>query len=201
MAGVSVEMLVFSPPFLGVPGRFLGEAFAVQRWFLFLLSACATPSASEFEARQREARQISEARAVHLPPQGDSCVGVALRISATGGSAFAERITPETVAAAAEAAGLERCRQAYQEGVAALAIPPEAVQIELGYGIGPDGKVCAVVEHQRRDPLEPAAAELFEAAAVCVKDVLFAAVLPAGKVEDRDRVVGIFRFAAQGAAP
>ncbi|MCK6545513.1 hypothetical protein L6R52_06560 [Myxococcota bacterium] len=169
------------------------------------LAACVTPSRRELETQQAEVRQMASAHAVHMPPAGtDSCVGVTLRLAdpAAGAETTAERdaiaarISGAEVDAALASAGLDVCRALWLDAVAAGRITAEPMLLRVDVGIDPAGKVCAVVERTRMTPVDPAATGVLEQAAGCLKDVLFRAPLPAGRVVDRERVVRTIELSA-----
>lgn len=168
------------------------------------LAACAGPSAAQRQEQAEVARLMMTASAVHMPPAGvDSCVGITVRLTDPSGRGEAERARSEVWISEAEAeaafaaAGLERCKEAYLLGLDAGGISPEPLALTVGYGVDPAGKVCAIVERTRPDPIDPAAGPLIDQAAECLKNVLFTAALPAGRVEDKDRVVRFFTLSVQ----
>ncbi|MBK8013996.1 MAG: hypothetical protein IPK13_21950 [Deltaproteobacteria bacterium] len=164
---------------------------------LSLLGAsCVGPSRAEMQEREMEARRIMRAKAVHMPPKGvDPCVGVTVRLTEDNDEAraeralFASRIDDDAVNALVDAAGLDRCRAAYQEGIETGGLSPEVLLLKLGYAVDPEGRVCAVVERQREDPLDTGAIPLIEDVARCAKDVLFSVQFPKGLVKERERIV------------
>lgn len=170
-----------------------------------LAVSCVGLSQAEMQERENEARRIMRAKAVHMPPKGvDPCVGVTVRLTEdteeakTERALFASRLDEDAVKTLIDAAGLERCRTVYREGVEAGGLSPEVLLLKLGYAVDPDGRVCAVVERQREDPLDSGAIPLIEDVARCAKDVLFAAQFPKGLVKDRERIV---RFLALKVEP
>ena len=173
--------------------------FFIAGWLT--LGGCVTPSQADMDARAEEARQITRARAVHMPPEGrDSCVGVTLRLTQGNPaadqelSAAASKITDAEVSAAMADAGVTTCHEVYLNGIETQGITSEPLQIKFGYGIDPDGKVCAVVEHTRADPIDPSAIPLIDSSADCLKNVLFKAKFPAGRVEEQERVVRVYEL-------
>lgn len=163
------------------------------------LAACAGPSAAQKREQAEVAHLMMTASAVHMPPAGvDSCVGVTVRLTDPSGRAEPERkqnedlVTAEEVAAALDAAGLARCAEAYLLGLDEGGLTPEPFALTVGYGVDPAGRVCAVVERARPDPIDPAAGPLIDGAAQCLKDTLFRAQLPAGRVEGKERVVRFY---------
>lgn len=159
-----------------------------------LLAACAGPSAEQKRETEMVTRRLMDAAAVHLPPGGRaSCVGRAVRLTEPGAEgereASAQGLDDETARAVLTAAGWGGCAERYEEARALEGLMPEVLTLDLGYGVDPEGAVCAVVEQRRAQPIDPRAAPLLESAAVCAKDVLFAARFPAGLVEGEARVV------------
>jgi hypothetical protein len=161
-----------------------------------LLVACAGPSRAEMDAHVEEAKRIQAAGAVHMPPAGvDSCVGITVRLTEdTPGNererkALLDRISEAEVAAALKKAGAPRCAESFREEALAQGLTNEPLRVKAGYAIDPNGKVCAVVERSRMDPIDPAAVPLLDLAAGCLKDALFRAQFPAGRVIDQERIV------------
>jgi hypothetical protein len=171
------------------------------------LASCAGPSRGEIDKQNAEARLLSSAHAVHMPPGIESCVGVTLRLAdpnAPGDAIkqreeLATRIKAEEVSAAMQAVNVDRCKDIYLEAVAEGRTSPEPMKITMHYGVDPAGKVCAAVEKQRMEPIDPAANGLLETAATCLKESLFAAQFPAGRVEDKDRVILTYNLVADPA--
>lgn len=167
-----------------------------------LVIACAGPSRSEMAAQDAEVKRMMQAHAVHLPKGVDPCVGVTLRLSDPPGTADAQerdqlaaKLTKEEIERAIEAAGATKCSELYVEAVGEGRTSPEPLQIAMSYGVDPTGKVCAVVERKRIEPVDPAAITLFEQSATCLKDALFNATFPAGRVKDKERIILSYRLA------
>lgn len=164
---------------------------------------CAGPSRAEMAEKQAEIGRMNSAHAVHMPKGIDSCIGVTLRLldANAAAEAVAEReeraklVTAEEIAAAT--AGAQACRNNYLEAVAAGQTSAEPLLIALSYGIDPDGKVCAVVEKDRQEPIDPNATGLLDQSAECVKNALFAAQFPAGRVKEKERIVLTYRLAME----
>ncbi len=163
------------------------------------LAACAGPSAGQRAEQDRVARLMMTAPAVHMPPNGvASCVGVTIRLTDPSGRAEAERKTTEVFISAAETSaafdrsGLPGCRDAFLLGLEDGGLSPEPLHLTVGFGVDPQGKVCAVVERPRAAVIDPAAGPLVEQAAQCLKNVLFSAQLPANRVQGKVRVVRMF---------
>lgn len=159
-------------------------------------AACVGPS----KAEQREARVVTErlmeAAAVYLPPdERASCVGRTVRLTEPGPAAaeeraaLASRLSDEEVSARLDAAGWTDCRRGFTSSRASEGYLPEPVVLSLGYGVDPEGRVCAVVEQARPDLVDPRSIPLVDEAARCAKDALFRARFPTGLVEGSDRVV------------
>lgn len=173
-----------------------------------LFAACAGPSAAQREQQAQVARLMMTASAVHMPPKPvDSCVGVTVRLTDPSGKNEPERMKTEVfisgdeAEAAVQAAGLERCRRSFLMGLEDGGIGLEPLALTVGYGVDPDGRVCAVVERQRADVIDPAAAPLVQQAAGCLKNTLFAAQFPKERVQDKERVVRLYTFHVQGDLP
>lgn len=167
---------------------------------LFFTGACAGPSQADLDARAAEASRIMRAQAVHMPPKGtDPCVGVTTRLTEERFEQermqFAGRITDEEVKSTMEAAGAQTCRDVYTDSLSEAGVEFEALGYKVGYGVDPAGKVCAIVERDRPEPIDPAADAAIESAGTCLKNVLFKASFPAGRVEDRERVVRFYTLA------
>jgi hypothetical protein len=166
-------------------------------WIMIALGGCATPSRSEMAERDAEVKRLTSARAVHMPKGVESCVGVTLRL--TDPAAEAERaglaslVSAEEIAAAT--AGAEACRTAYLDAVAQGLTSAEPIQLAMSYGIDPDGKVCAVVEKERAEPIDPTAGPLLDQSAECLKNALFSAQFPAGRVKEKQRIVLTYKLA------
>lgn len=165
------------------------------------IGACAGPSRAQRQEQAEVAHLMMTAAAVHMPPAGvDSCVGVTVRLTDPSGKGEAERleladrITDEEVAAALAGAGLGQCEEAYLLGLDEGGLSPEPLALEVGYGVDPGGRVCAVVERKRVEAIDPAAGPLMDGAATCLKDTLFRAKLPEARVEKKERVVRLFTF-------
>lgn len=162
-----------------------------------VLSACATPSRGDLAEREAEVRRLTSARAVFMPKEVESCVGVTLRLSEEGASResvterdeLSKRLTLEEVKGAIERAGVLVCRDVFFDAVNRRATSPEPLQVSMSYGIDASGRVCAVVERQRMEPIDVAAVPLLEESASCVKDALFRARFPVDRVKDRERIV------------
>lgn len=164
----------------------------------FTFCSCAGPSAEDVERERVTVKRIMEAQSVYLPPEGrDSCVGRAVRL--TGGGRFAEkerlseRVTDAEVELALQGVDLLQCSRNFESDRMKLGFGPEPGTLRLGYAIDPAGLVCAVVEHDRLEPLDPRVAPLLEAVARCGKDALFRAQFPAGRVEGKDRIIRFVR--------
>lgn len=171
-----------------------------HRGLIVLLSAaaaCATPSQADYDAHAAEAARLMRAEAVHMPPKGtDPCVGVTARLTeakyADEREQLASRISDEEITAAIEAAGAARCREIYRGSLADAGAAFEPLAYRVGYGIDPAGKVCAIVERDRPEPIDPSADAAIDNAGTCLKNVLFAASFPTGRVEDRERVIRFY---------
>jgi hypothetical protein len=168
------------------------------------LAACATPSRSELAAQESEMHQMSSAHAVHLPKGVDPCVGVTLRLSdpAAPGEIvkarddMAHRLMASDAENALASAGVATCKDIYLDAVAHGQTAPEPMMLSMSYGIDPAGKVCAVVERTRNDPVDPNAVGVIEESANCLKDALFRAQFPVGLVKDRERIVLTYHLTA-----
>lgn len=168
---------------------------------LGLTVACAGPSREALEAQRAATERLRSAHAVHLPPDDrDSCVGITIRLSDRSATSEAERVrlatrvTAEEVSVALSESGLARCTARFDDERSALGLGPEPGYVELGYGVDPEGRVCAVVQHERPDLLDPRADALASAAAQCAKDALFRARFPSERVEGLERVVLLARL-------
>jgi hypothetical protein len=176
---------------------------------LCLVVSCAGPSRSQIAERDAEVRRLATARAVHMPKGVDSCVGVTLRLTDAGATpqAIAEReqwarlLSDEEVDAAIDRAGASKCGAIYVDAVREGLASPEPAKLSMSYGVDPDGKVCAVVEKARMELLDPAAVPLLEASAECLKDALFRAEFPAGRVKEKERIVRTYVLIADPNAP
>lgn len=171
--------------------------------FLLLLTGCVGPSRVEMDERMAEAKRIQAAGAVHMPPAGvDSCVGVVVRLTEEGAEAernlLIDRIKESEVQAALQKAGAFRCAEAFRQAALEQGLTSEPLRVKAGYGIDPAGRVCCVVEKGRMEPLDPAAAPLLEEAADCLKNALFRAQFPAGRLLDKERLV---RFSSVDLTP
>ena len=171
------------------------------------LGACAGPSAAQRQEQDQVATLLMQADAVHMPPAGvDSCVGVTVRLSDPSGRgeperlALEERITLDEVTAALDAAGIARCTRAFMDGLYDADLAPEPLQLKVAFGVDPAGKVCAVIERGRTRVIDPGAEPFVAQAASCFKDALFSAQLPAGRVEDKERVVRYWTLSVQEAS-
>ncbi len=150
---------------------------------------------------QAEVGRMSSAHAVHMPKGVDSCIGVTLRLLDANASAesVAEReeraklLTGQEISEAT--AGAEACKNAYLEAVAAGQTSAEPLLLALSYGVDPEGKVCAVIEKDRQEPIDSSAAALLEQSADCVKNALFASQFPAGRVKEKERIVLTYKLA------
>jgi hypothetical protein len=164
---------------------------------IIVIAGCAGPSRSEMEKQDREASLLMKAHAVHMPKDVDSCVGVTLRLTdpSAGAEAVAERasfakvISKEEIAGVMQAGNVDRCKAIYLDAVAEGRASPEPMHIAMHYGIDPAGRVCAVVEKQRMEPIDPAANPLLEASATCLKETLFSAKFPEGRVKEKERAI------------
>ncbi|MCA9552390.1 MAG: hypothetical protein KC933_20315 [Myxococcales bacterium] len=172
-----------------------------------LAGACAGPSAAQRAEQDRLATLMMEASAVHMPPAGvDSCVGVTLRLSDPSGkdeperAALEGRFTEAEVGEALAAAGVERCKQAFLDGLYDADLASEPLQVTVAFGVDPLGQVCAVVERGRSRVIDPGAGPFVDQAATCLKDALFRAQLPAERVKDTERVVRFYSLAVQETA-
>lgn len=166
---------------------------------LFLLAGCAGPSQADLDARAAEAARIMRAQAVHMPPKGrDPCVGVTTRLTEAAYEGereqLASRITDDEVKAAL-AEGTKTCREVYRSSLADAGVAFEPLGYRVGYGIDPAGLVCAIVVREIPEPIDPSANGAIELAGECLKNALFAAQFPAGRVEDRERVVRFYTLA------
>lgn len=178
----------------------------MRRSGLILLVAgvgCVGPSRAEMDERMAEAKRIQAAGAVHMPPAGvESCVGVTVRLTEDNAEAeraqLLGRISEAEVQATLQKAGAPRCAEAFRQAALEQGLTSEPLRVKAGYGVGPDGRVCCVVEKGRMEPLDPAAAPLLEEAANCLKDALFRAQFPAGRVVDKERLV---RFSSVDLSP
>lgn len=166
--------------------------------------ACAGPSRAEIAERDAEVRRLTTAKAVHLPKGVDSCVGVTMRLTDPN-TAPAERdlaaslVTDQEAKDVLEKAGALACREPYLAAVREGSASPEPIQIAMTYGVDPAGKVCAVVEKQRMEPVDPGAVGLLEDGAECLKNALFRAAFPAGRAVDKTRVVRTYVLIADPA--
>lgn len=170
---------------------------------LIALASCATPSRSEIQERDAEVRRLTSAKAVHMPKGVESCVGVTLRLLDPGAPAetVADRERLSKVVSAAEiktaTANVENCRNIFLDAVKAGTTSAEPIQLAMSYGIDPDGKVCAVVEKERQEPIDPSAAPLLDQSAECLKNALFASQFPSGRVKDKERIVLQYRLSLE----
>jgi hypothetical protein len=170
---------------------------------LVLVAACASPSRSEMQERDAEVRRLTSARAVHMPKGVESCVGVTLRMIDPSAPAetVAERdamtklLTEAEIKASTSAA--EACANGFLEAVRAGQTSAEPIQLAMSYGIDPDGRVCAVVEKERQEPIDPSAAPLLDQSAECLKEALFASQFPAGRVKEKERIVLQYRLSLE----
>lgn len=167
-------------------------------------ASCAGPSRGQLEERAAEARRLTHAHAVYMPPaEVESCVGVVLRLSEeTPGSEeerlrLEARLTDEEAARALQLAGLEACGQSWGDALREAGLTPEPLQLRMAYGVDPNGRVCAVVQRTRPEPLDPSAAAFLDGAVDCMKEAVLRARFPAGRVEDRERVVRFAVLAAE----
>jgi hypothetical protein len=168
------------------------------------MAACATPSRSEVAQQEQEMHAMSKAHAVHMPKGVDPCVGVTLRMSdpsAPGETAkarddLARRLMANEVESAIEAAGVVQCKDIYLDAISHGQAAPEPLLLSMSYGIDPEGKVCAVIERTRNDPIDPNATGVIDQSAACLKDALMRAQFPAGRVKDRERIVLTYNLAA-----
>jgi hypothetical protein len=171
---------------------------------LILGSACVTPSRAELAEKDAEVKRMMTAHAVHLPKGVDPCVGVTMRLSDPNANAdsvaertkMAELVSKDEVDGALQAAGVATCRDIYLDAVTKGSISPEPFEITMSYGIDPDGKVCAVVEKKRNDPVDPNAVGVVEESATCLKEALFRAQLPKARVKERERIVLTYHLVA-----
>lgn len=158
-----------------------------------VLSACVGPSAAEREERQALTQRLMQAHAVHLPPADRSpCVGVTVRLTQPDVHASSETTAPAVTDAEADDAvgeALSACTARFEEARIELALGPEPNGLLLGYGVDPRGKVCAVVQAEPVDLIDPSSRPLVESAARCAKEALFGASFPAGRVEGDERAV------------
>lgn len=176
-----------------------------------VLPRCAGPSRAELAAQSQEVARLSRAHAVHLPKEVESCVGVTLRLAdealpiedALERDRLAARITAEELAAALSAAGVGACKDEYLAAVARGELSAEPMVLSMFLGIDPAGRVCAIVEPRRMEAIDPAAVPLIDGSAACVVKALFAARFPAGRVEDRERIILPYKLVAEpeGAKP
>ena len=170
--------------------------------FLGSTLGCAGPSRQSLEERRIATERLMEAQAVYLPPEDrDSCVGIVIRLSAdeSRSGLAADAQTPLISAGEARAAlqdsGYLECAQRFEDGRVRRGLGPESVVLRFGYGVDPEGRVCAAVEHDRPEVLDPRAASLVEEAARCAKDGLFRAQFPRDRVDGKDRVILVARLA------
>jgi hypothetical protein len=171
---------------------------------LLALAACVTPSRAEMAEKDAEVKRMMTAHAVHLPKGVDPCVGKTMRLSDPNANAdsVAERdkmaglVSKDEIDSALESAGVATCRDIYLDAVSKGSISPEPFEITMSYGIDPNGKVCAVVEKKRNDPVDPNAAPVVEESANCLKEALFRADLPKGRVKDLERIVLTYHLVA-----
>lgn len=153
--------------------------------------------------RDAEVRRLTSARAVHMPKGVESCVGVTLRVVDPSAPAetvaerdrLAKLVSEDELKAATKDA--ENCRSIFLDAVAAGTTSAEPIQLVMSYGIDPDGKVCAVVEKERQEPIDAAAGPLLDQSAECLKNALFAAQFPAGRVKDKERIVLQYRLSLE----
>lgn len=167
-------------------------------WAL-VLGACAGPTSAQRAEQGRVARLMMKASAVHMPPSGvASCVGVTIRLTDPSGKAEAERkstelfISADEARAAFETAGLSACRDTFVVGLEDAGLSPEPLHLTVGFGVDPQGKVCAIVERPRTPAIDPAAGPMVDQAAQCLKNVLFSAQLPVDRVQGKSRMVRMF---------
>jgi hypothetical protein len=169
-----------------------------------IFASCATPSRREMDEKDAEVKRMMTAHAVHLPKGVDPCVGVTMRLSDPNANAesVAERdkmaalISKAEVDGALDGAGVATCREIYLDAVSKGSIAPEPFEITMSFGVDPDGRVCAVVEKKRNDPIDPNAVGIVEESAACLKEALFRADLPKGRVKDRERIVLTYHLVA-----
>lgn len=164
-----------------------------------LAASCAGPSQADLDARAAEAQRIMRAEAVHMPPKGrDPCVGVTTRLTEPAYEAerktFGDRITDAEVEAAM-GKGANTCREVYRSSLADAGVAFEPLGYRVGYGVDPAGLVCAIVVRKVPEPIDPSANGAIELAGECLKNALFAAQFPTGRVEERERVVRFYTLA------
>ncbi len=108
--------------------------------------------------------------------------------------AHASKLSDPEIESSLAAAGLKQCRDNYLDGLEMAALTPETLRVSVGYGVDPAGRVCAVVQGEKTRSIDPSVGPLFDVAATCLRDVLFRAQLPAGRVEDKQRIVKVYHL-------
>ena len=86
-------------------------------------------------------------------------------------------------------AGVGACRTAFGAAVEATGAAPERLMLGVGFGVDGAGLVCAVVQHEIPRPIDPRVADAVDAAGRCLKEALFRARFPAGRVKGQERLV------------